>query len=634
MGDIDVRPATDPVAVQQFAAALLDDLRALGTMLAEDRLERGVTRLGFEQEMFLVDANGRPASVAMAVLETLDDTAFTHEIGLFNLEHNVPPARLGPGTLAGLERHLGDALARVRTAAARHGADVFLGGILPSLDAGDLTVANLTPLPRYHALNDMIVELAGGTLRTLIQGHDHLQLELDSVMLEACTTSIQVHLQVDPDRLVAAYNAAQAIAGPMVAVAANSPLLLQHRLWDESRIPAFQQGVDIRDAHHRRRDGWRRVHFGDAWVQESILEIYHDQVARHRLLLIGDPGATSTAVLAGGDLPRLRALSLHNGSLYRWNRPCYGLADGVAHLRIEHRPLPAGPTILDEVANTALFVGLVEAIPEAIPDLTARLPFDDARANFTAAARYGIDAAMRWLDGTSLPARELLTDTLLPLAERGLRHAGVTMEEIDRYLGTIRGRLASGRTGARWTLEAYRALEPSHRNRNARTQAVTRLIVDRQHRGLPVHDWPDPDGTERLGPAAPCRRVADIMSTDLFTVGPDDLLDVATSVMAWKHIRHVPVEDADGQLVGLVSHRDLLAMLARTPADRPRTVRELMRPEPRTVTPATSCADALRLLQDPEVGCLPVVERGRLIGIVTDRDFLGLAEAWIARSDS
>lgn len=632
MGDGNVHPASDPVESQRFAQALLDDLRALETMLDDDVLERGVTRLGFEQEMFLVDDAGRPAPVAIEVLATLDDPSWTHEIGLFTLEHNVPPAPLGPGTLSRLETHLRGAVAVARDAARQHGADIFLGGVLPSLEAGDLTLANLTPQPRYHALNDMIRTLAGGTLRTLIQGRDHLQLELDSVMLEACTTSIQVHLQLDPSRLVDAYNAAQAIAGPLVAVAANAPLLLQHRLWEESRIPAFQQGVDIRDAHHRRRGGWRRVHFGESWVEHSVLEIFRDQVARHRLLLIGDPGESARAILARGEVPRLRALSLHNGSLYRWNRPCYGVTDGTPHLRIEHRPLPAGPTVLDEVANTALFVGLVEGLPQARPDLTARLAFDDVRANFTAAARYGLDATMRWTGGASVAVRTLLLDELLPTAAAGLEAVGVTADEIGRYLGVIRGRLEGGTTGARWTLAAYRDLEAAERSRTARCQAVTRMIVARQHDGPPVHLWRAPTAAERRRDPRSCRRVADIMTTDVFTVAPDDLVDVATSVMAWKHIRHVPVEDGDGRLVGLVSHRDLLSQLAAGPSETPRAVREVMRRHPLVVAPGTACGDAIQLLRDPEVGCLPVVEGGRLVGIVTDRDFLVFAEAWVAAS--
>jgi CBS domain-containing protein len=630
VGDLAVHAATDPAEIQRFSRALLDDLEALERMCDEGLIERGVRRIGFEQEMFLVDRDGRPAPIAGQVLAELGDPTFTPEIGRYNLEHNVPAERLGPGAFRRLEDDLNAAITRARAAAAAHGGEVFLGGILPSIDYGDLKLANITPESRYYALNEVIVGLSGGTVRTLIQGRDNLQVELDNVMLESCTTSIQVHLQVDPDEIASLYRAAQVVAAPMVAIAANAPILLQHRLWHESRIPAFEQAVDIRTPDHRRRGNWQRVHFGGDWVDESVLEIYRDQVARHRLLLLTDTGESSLAVLDRGEVPKLRALTLHNGSLYRWNRPCYGVTDGVPHLRIEHRPLSSGPTILDEVANTALYVGLVEGFTRTMGDVRNLFAFSDIKANFISAARYGLGSTLRWTDSQPIAVRTLLKEQLVPLARQGLRAVGIETEEVDRYLGIIEERIASGTTGARWTLDAYEALS-GYRNRGARSQALTRLIVSRQHQGIPVHRWAPVTEEEATPDTARCTRVGDLMTTDLFTVRPDDLMDVAASVMEWKHIRHVPVEDDHGALVGLVSHRDILGLLARGRAGQPIAVREVMRKSPLTIEPDTSCATALGLLRDGTLGCLPVVDSGRLVGIVTERDFLAFAEAWLDR---
>jgi CBS domain-containing protein len=634
MGDQHVRAVPDAESLHRFSRALLDDLAALETLRDDGRLERGVTRIGLEQELFLIDAAGRPAPVGPAVLETLGDPAFSTEIGRFNLELGVEPLRFGDGALTALETLLRDALARARAAARVHDADVLLAGILPSVTLAHLTRDGLTPMPRYHALDERLVALAGGAIRTSIQGDDTLQLELDTVMLEACNTSVQVHLQVDPDRLVTIYNLAQLATAPVLAAAVNSPLLLQHRLWHETRIPTFEQSVDARPGADRARGSWQRVHFGDDWVRGDILDLYRDQVARHQVVLVGDPGESSPTVLARDEVPRLRALALHNGTLYRWNRLCFGVTDGVPHLRIEHRPLPSGPTIRDEMANVAFWLGLVLGLEHEVGDPAAHLPFADVRTSFHAAAHHGLEAELRWLDGRAVPARRLIGDTLLPLAARGLRRAGVREDEIARALDVIAARAESGVTGATWTRDAWDALARI-RNPVARAQALTRALHARQWHVEPVTAW-DPLGPRDLDDwGRHTARVQEIMSTDLFTVHADDLVDVAASVMAWKHVRHVPVQDAQGALVGLVSHRQLLAARDVRAGDaRERSVRDIMARDVVTIGPEASCVEAAALLRTHRVGCLPVVHRGRLVGIVSERDFLPFAEQWFARDDA
>jgi CBS domain-containing protein len=623
MGERDVLSSHDEEARRTFTRALLDDLQVLEHLCRSGAIESGVRRVGAEQEFFLVDRAGRPASIGPDLLPELGD-GFTTEIGRFNLEYNMPPALLGPGALHGMEAGIDRALRRARAAAAGREADVCLAGILPSLEPSDLVLANLTPLPRYHELNELVTSLSGGAVRTHIQGRDALQVTLDNVLLEACNTSFQVHLQVSADEFARCYNAAQLAAGPVVAAAANSPLLLQRRLWQETRIPSFEQSIDIRPATSRLRDTWQRVSFGEGWVNEGILELLRDQVARHRVTMIGDPGESSLAALQRGEVPRLRALCFHNGSVYRWNRPCFGITDGRPHLRIEHRPLPAGPTVVDEVANAAFFLGLVLGTLARHGDVRGPFTFADARGNFLAAARYGLQATFRWERGETVHARTLIAETLVPLARDGLRDAGVPAAEADRYLGVIEARVRSGQNGAAWTLDAYHRLG-AIRSPAVRSQVLTRAIMARQWRGTPVHEWDLPTMADEGSWQQRYQRVAQVMSTDLFTLGPDDLVDVAASVMQWKRIRHVPVEDGEGRLVGLLSYRSLLRLVAEGRAGERVPVRQLMRPDPVTVSPVATCRDAIRLMHERNVSCLPVVHDGKLVGIVSERDFLHVA---------
>ncbi|MFL5521355.1 MAG: CBS domain-containing protein [Gemmatimonadales bacterium] len=623
MGEHDILSSLDDERRRRFSRAVLDDLRALDAMCSAGLIERGVRRIGAEQEMFLVDRSGRPAPIALDLLPQLGE-GYTTEIGRFNLEYNLPPSRLGAGALRDMETTLDSQLARVRAVAAPLGADVLLAGILPSIDPADLVVENLTSLPRYHELNRLITTLAGGPVRTLIQGRDNLQVSLDNVMLEACNTSFQVHLQVSAEEFAHFYNVAQVVAGPVVAAAANSPLLLQHRLWHETRIPAFEQSIDVRSAPSRQRGTWQRVSFGEGWVDHSLIELLQDQVARHRVLMMGDTGESSLDALARGEVPRLRALCLHNGSVYRWNRACYGIIDGKPHVRIEHRPLPAGPTVIDEVANAALLLGLLLGMAHAHGDVRTRFSFGDVRGNFVAGARYGLYAGFRWEGGETIDARTLLSERLIPLAREGLREAGVGTDECDRYLGLMDARVRSGRNGAAWMLEAYHALNEI-RSPTARCQVLTRAIMARQWNGVPVHEWSLPSMSDEDRWQERFRRVSQVMSTDLFTIGPDDLVDVAAAVMHWKRIRHVPVEDATGRLVGLVSYRALVRLVGEGRGGARVPVREIMSPDPVTVGPGESCRNAMHIMHDRRLSCLPVVHDGRLVGIVSERDFLQVA---------
>ncbi|HEY6231745.1 MAG TPA: CBS domain-containing protein [Pyrinomonadaceae bacterium] len=623
MGEHNVEQHFDEKKSQAFMKALLDDLRALEFMIETDRLENGVTRIGAEQEMFLIDRHMRPAPVSLEVLEHANDSRLTTEIARFNLEANLTPRLFTQNCLGKLEDELRELLALVRSSAAAHDAEVLLAGILPTLKKSDLTLENLAPMPRYHELNRGVIGLRGGPFSIHIKGLDELQILHDNIMMESCNTSFQIHFQTSPADFASQYNVAQAITAPVLAAAVNAPLLFGHRLWQETRVALFQHSTDARSRTQLARSHPTRVSFGDGWLKHSVVELFHDQIARFRPIMITQPDEDPFQVLARGETPLLSALRMHNGTVWRWNRACYGVAGGLAHLRIENRALPSGPTVQDEVANAALFVGLMAALPQAYGDISKRLNFDDAKENFFAAARHGLNAQLRWLDGQSLSASSLILGSLLPLARAGLKESNIDSSDIDKYLGIVEERIRSGQTGAQWTLDSFASLD-AHEPVDMRLRTLTSTMLARQQEDKPVSDWKLAQSGELNDWSQSYQTVGQFMATDLFTLRPNDLVDLAASLMDWRHIRHVPVEDEDGRLVGLVTHRGLLRLLARSSSSDSGalTIREIMKPNPTSVSSTTPTLEAIETMRRCRIGCLPVVDDGQLVGIVTSYDFL------------
>jgi len=624
MGQHDVSAGSNEQEQRRFMRALLDDVTALERMIHGGFIESGTRRIGAEQEYFLIGPGGHPACVAPDVLERLTDPPFTSELARFNLEANLEPQLWGGGCLRRLEQDLAARLAEVRAAARACDADVILTGILPTLRLQDLTLENMMPHPRYHALNEAMLRSRGERIPIRIRGIDEFYVLADGVMLEGCNTSLQLHFQVGPEEFAAFYNAAQAITGPVLAGATNSPVLAEHRLWEETRVALFQHSVDDRSSVQRARGRRPRVLFGDHWVEESVLEIFREDVARFRVVLTADAGEASLDVLDRGELPHLRSLCLHNGTVWRWNRACYGVHEDVAHLRIENRMLPAGPSVLDEVANAAFFYGLLVAVQAEYGDVRHVLAFDHAKTNFMAAARRGLHAQFTWIDGERWPARDLLLERLIPLAREGLEGSHIHEQDIARYLGTYERRVRLDRTGSRWMNESLEEMG-MEATRHERHRTLTLATLARQKSGEPVHRWPLAKLDENKDWTHGFHTVGLFMTRDLFTVRPDDVVDLAANLMDWRHIRHVPVEDMDGHLVGMLSHRDIVALLSWGPrGGEPLAVHEIMKTDLVTVTPETTTLAALEKMRERRVGCLPVVEDDRLVGIVSERDFLAV----------
>ncbi|GAB4200956.1 MAG: glutamate-cysteine ligase family protein [Wenzhouxiangellaceae bacterium] len=622
MGEQNIRANVDEETRRRFMKALLNELRALELMLERGCFERGARRIGAEQEMFLLDQSNRPAWRSMELLERMQDERFTHELGLFNIESNLSPQNYQGNCLRRMEDELNEVYQKAWEYAGKIGCQIAMVGILPTLSKPDLSLEAMVPTARYHALNEAILKLRGSEFQVSINGLDQLSFKHDNLMLEACNTSFQTHFQVEAEEFAHLYNIAQAISGPVLAAAVNSPILLGKRLWQESRIAVFEHSVDARSDAHTARGLKPRVHFGDHWVNQSVVEIFREDIARFRVILTMDTEDDPIGIVEAGGIPKLNALRLHNGTVYRWNRACYGISDnGQPHLRIEHRILPSGPSVPDAIANAAFFFGLMSGMSRKTEDVTRHIDFADVKSNFLAVAREGLRAQQAWFNETQMPASELILKELLPLAEDGLRSAEIDAQDIEHYLGIIEKRVSTRRTGARWQLESLARMN-NKGSMDERLRSITAAMVRQQREGKPIHEWQLAEFCEQQDWRDSYRTVGQYMTTDLFTVRPDDIVDFAASLMEWRHIRHVPVEDDSGHLLGLISHRALLRLIARGENDSNVTVKDIMRPDPVTATPETTTVEAIRLMRERRLSCLPVVRDGKLVGILTEHDLI------------
>ena len=469
MGDEIVRRLFVAEDFSHFRQNLAEETMLLsGHFANEDFSTRGDV-IGFELEACLIEPSGNPASNNQAVLDALNNPLIVPELAEHNLELNGSPCALTGRVFSRLHDELQATWADCRDTARRLGSMLVSIGILPTVGPEVLDSEHMSAMVRYQALNDRLMALRDGIpLEIDIKGDDHLTMQHSDVMLEAAATSFQVHLQCKPDRSVRDFNAALVASGPIVALSANSPFLFGKSLWAESRIPLFEQATDLGQRYPR------RVSFGNAYVKESLLEIFNENQNQHAILL---PAIHTT--------PRSKFdhLRFQNGTIWRWNRPLVGFDyDGVPHLRIEHRVIPAGPTIRDSVANCAAFIGFVRGLVNQETPIEMQIPFEHAKQNFYEAAQHGLDAEMTWVSGQRISARQLLLDHLIPLGEEALKALDIPSEEVEQYYELLRLRVTSGQTGANW----QRRWVEKH---STDYEGLTLAYVDNQETNRPVHTW-------------------------------------------------------------------------------------------------------------------------------------------------
>jgi gamma-glutamyl:cysteine ligase YbdK (ATP-grasp superfamily) len=465
-------------------------LDVFARMLRESRFDTDDPMTGLEVELNLVDDVGDPALRNAEALAAIADPAFQTELGQFNIEFNVPPAKLRDGGLTAFEEMLRRSLNDAEAKSAEVGAHLVMIGILPTLAEGHVGLDSISANPRYQLLSDQILQARGEDIVISIAGPtgggERLDTTADSIVPEAACTSFQLHIQTSPDEFAAHWNASQAICGVQLAIGANSPYLLGRELWRETRIPLFEQATDTRSAELMAQGVRPRVWFGERWVT-SVFDLFEENVRYFPALLPILDREDPLEALESGSTPTLSELRLHNGTVYRWNRPVYDIAEGTPHLRVENRVLSAGPTVIDMVANAAFYFGVVRALAQDDRPLWSQMSFSAAEENFHVAAQHGIDAQVYWPGIGDVRATELVLRRLLPLAHQGLASWGAESAEIDRLLGVIEQRCLAGTNGAEWFVRRMQ-----DRADLERFEALRRTLVDyreRMHTNEPVHTW-------------------------------------------------------------------------------------------------------------------------------------------------
>jgi len=464
-------------------------LDVFARMLREHLFDANPSMIGLEIELNLVDERGEPSMRNADVLKAIASPAWSTELGQFNLEINVPPRHLAGDAMAQLERETRAELNAADGRARFVGSRLVMTGILPTLGEQDVDAVFMSANERYRVLNEQIFAVRGEDLGIAIEGAEQLLTHCDSITPEAACTSVQLHLQVCPEDFANYWNAAQAIAAAQVALAANSPFLFGKQLWHETRLPLFAQTTDTRPEELKAQGVRPRVWFGEGWIT-SVFDLFEENLRYFPALLPICEDEDPVAVLDNGGIPQLAEMSLHNGTIYRWNRPVYAVVDGTPHLRVENRVLPAGPTIADVMANAAFYYGLVHVLAEAQRPIWTQLSFTTAEENLQEAARSGLDAHVYWPRVGEVPVTELVLRHLLPMAREGLARWGVSQQDADHLLGIVEQRCLTGRNGATWQIATVNRLEEAGLDRREAVRQMTQRYIDNMHTNAPAHTWP------------------------------------------------------------------------------------------------------------------------------------------------
>lgn len=615
MGELQVEKLRNNPLKARYIKQLLADIAALEQILDKRMFEQSPIRIGAEQEFCLVDESWQPSNKALEVLKNIDDPHFTTELALYNLEINLDPVPLSGNCFSEMHLQLDQLLTMANKVAEESATKIILCGILPTISKRHLNLEYLTPIPRYKILNEVIKEIRNNDIEIHIKGVDELNIRHDSVLFEGCNTSFQAHLQIDPYDFMDTYNWSQAIAGPILSICTNSPMLFGRELWEETRIALFTQSVDTRASNFLLNESEPRVNFGNSWAKGTVVDYYKDSITGFRSLLTSATDVDSLNELKQGKIPKLKALSLHNGTVYTWNRVCYGITNGRPHIRIENRYIPSGPTTEDEIANMMLWVGVMMGRPKKFNAIHTKVGFKGAKSNFFNAARYGMAAQFYW-DGQLISSQQLLLDHFLPMAFKGLYSMGVAPKDAEHYLKIIEKRIAT-QNGSRWTIKSYRKLSKEFKLPDALT-ILTAKMYQGQQKGYSVDAWQLPRGDEFvIGKNE--KKVYQIMNVRTITALDSDSSELVLKMMQWKNIHHVPILNDDLDLVGLLTWTDLKEYLEH-PEKFEGPIKDFMKTELITITEEEGMNRAKALMESKGINCLPVVHGKKLVGIVTTKD--------------
>ncbi len=616
MGDFKVRKIKNAKDSNKMYQQALQDIAVFEQMLQDDIFDNGDPKIGAEQEICIVNKELEPSQNALKLLDVIDDEHYTNELALFNLEINLEPLPLKDNCFSEMEGELLCLLSQGTEIARYYKDDLLLTGILPTLKYHHLQFDYMTPEHRYKTISDRLAELRGKDFDIYVQGVDEVIMSLGSVLFEACNTSFQLHLQIAPKDFVNQHNWSQMIAGPVLSACVNSPMLFGNELWAETRIALFKQSLDTRSANKLYRKKLPRVYFGKDWLRNSPADLWKNDITRFPLLVTSDDFEDAELVYKNGGIPNLRGIRLHNGTTYTWNRMCYGFSEEQPHLRIECRYLPSGPTPIDEIANFAFWIGLMNAEPPKGIEFWKNIDFKTVKNNFIKSARYGLNTVFDWF-GKNISAKELILNELLPLAKTGLVKRNISKKDIDKYLGVIENRVKAEVTGASWQVDNFRILADKYGQSIAQKELVRNMIKN-QDKNIPVHEWENVNLEASLI-LNDVLQVEQFMTTDILTTNEADSLDLVRNILNWYNIHHLPVEDYDGNLVGLITD-GLIERLDREFPELCSYAGDAMMTDFITINVKESIEKAISLMNLHHLSGLPVVYKEKLVGILTRRD--------------
>lgn len=615
MGDFRVRKIEYEEDRRKMYQYAINDIEAFDLMLKEHMFNEGELWIGAEQEMCIVDNKYNPTTSALNLLDAIHDEHYTNELALFNMEINLDPLPLKNDCFKAMEHSLVELMKKGYTEADKKEEHLIMSGILPTLKYHHLQEKYMTPIARYKTLSQSLSRIRGSKFEVYLQGVDDMIMSLGSVLFEACNTSFQLHLQVNPNDFVNQHNWSQMIAGPVLSACVNSPLLFGNELWAETRIALFKQSLDTRTSQKYLRTKLPRVYFGRGWLKESPVELWKNDLMRFPLLVTSDDLKDSMALLKSGEIPDLRGIRLHNGTTYTWNRLCYGYSSKQPHLRIECRYLPSGPTAIDEIANFALWIGLMRCEPEGGVEFWKKNSFKAAKNNFILAARSGLNSVFDWY-GKNISAKDLMLEKLIPMARQGLLESGVDSDHINKYLGVIQKRVEAEVTGSSWLIKNYRILSKKYGEVLAEKELVKQSIAY-QEENLPLYQWKNIEN-KTITSVDQNISVDHLMSTDIYSVNENASIELILSILEWKSIHHLPVENDEGDLVGLIT--DGLVKRLNNITDHPAYAKDIMIKDVYTIGSQYSIKDAEQIMNKTRISGLPVTYQNKLVGMITLTD--------------
>ena len=599
----------------KFIERLTSEIELLENLINSEELE-DYGRIGAEQEFCLLDDNYRANPINKKILKGIHNDGFVTEIAKFNMELNLEPLEINKTCLRRLEKNILNKMSVASKFASKFDTKLILTGILPTVRKYDLRFDNITNNQRYFELCESINKIRGENYKLRIRGIDELVFEHDSPLVEGCNTGYQFHLQIGPKDFSRMYNISQLISGPVLAISTNSPMLFGKRLWHETRIAVFQQSTDTRVIGSYHPGTLPRVTFGNQWIDKSIIEIFKEDIIRYKILL------KSLKKISKLDpkKPKLEALSQHNSTVYRWNRPCYGIYNNKPSLRIESRMFPAGPTIVDEVANSAFWLGLMMFYKESnISNISEIIEFDDARTNFYSAAQQGIDCTFKWFDGKRIDARKLILNDLVPKAAIGLSNINIDPKDIDKYLNIIKDRALTRKTGSRWIIDSFDLLSKKVSNQNALT-TITSEIIEKQKKNIPVHKWELAKNSVLINNPSELL-VEECMDRYIYSVDENESFSLALKINEWKKHDYIVVVNINGKITGELT-KDILENKKNIQNKNNLLVKELMKKNPICIEPNENISNAIKLMKLKKSEMIPVHEKKLFIGMLQKKYLL------------